>query len=90
MNKKLITTIGLIPVTIMFVGIGIVIPELSVGIGSLVMGGVSVRFALQVLKESTKRKVDRLILQELITKLQLNSKSYITSKCMNTISPFLA
>lgn len=65
MNKKLITTIGLIPVTIMFVGIGIVIPELSVGIGSLVMGGASVGFALQVLKESAKRKIDKLILQEL-------------------------
>lgn len=65
MNKKLITTIGLILVTIMFVGIGIVIPELSVGIGSLVMGGASVGFALQVLKESAKRKVDKLILQEL-------------------------
>ncbi len=65
MNKKLITMIGLISVTVMFVGIGIVIPELSVGIGSLVMGGASVGFALQVLKESAKKKIDNRILQEL-------------------------
>ncbi|GKS61824.1 hypothetical protein YTPLAS21_12820 [Candidatus Nitrosocosmicus sp.] len=65
MNKKLITTIGLISVTVMFIGIGIVIPELSVGIGSLVMGAASVGFASQVLKESAKKKIDNRILQEL-------------------------
>lgn len=64
MNKKLIT-ISLISGTIMFTGIGIVMPELSIGIGSLLMGGTSLGFALQVLKESAKRKIDKTILQEL-------------------------
>ena len=64
MNKKLIT-ISLISGTVMFTGVGIVIPELSIGIGSLLMGGTSLGFALQVLKESAKRKIDKTILQEL-------------------------
>ena len=64
MNKKLIT-ISLISGTIMFTGIGIVMPELSIGMGSLLMGGTSLGFALQVLKESAKRKIDKTILQEL-------------------------
>ena len=64
MNKKLIT-ISLISGTGMFTGIGIVMPELSIGIGSLLMGGTSLGFALQVLKESAKRKIDKTILQEL-------------------------
>ena len=64
MNKKLITT-GLISGTVMFTGIGIVFPELSVGIGSVMMGGASIGFALQVLKESAKRKINKMLLEEL-------------------------
>lgn len=64
MNKKLIA-MGLISGTVMFTGIGIVFPELSVGIGSMMMGGASLVFALQVLKESARRKIDKMILQEL-------------------------
>jgi hypothetical protein len=44
MNKKLVT-IGLISGTGMFTGIGIVFPELSVGIGSVIMGGTSIVFS---------------------------------------------
>ena len=65
MNKKLITTISLISGTVMLTGIGIVKPELSIGIGGLMMGGASLVLALQVLKESAKRKIDKIILQEL-------------------------
>ena len=65
MNKKLITTISLISGTVMLTGIGIVKPELSIGIGGLMMGGASIVLALQVLKESAKRKIDKIILQEL-------------------------
>ncbi|HKX97235.1 MAG TPA: hypothetical protein VJL78_05320 [Candidatus Nitrosocosmicus sp.] len=64
MNKKLIT-MGLISGTVMFTGIGIVFPELSVGIGCVVMGGTSLGFALHVLKESARRKIDKMILEEL-------------------------
>ena len=64
MNKRLITTV-LISGTVMLTGIGIVYPELSVGIGSVMMGGTSIYFALQVLKESTKRKIDKMILEDL-------------------------
>lgn len=65
MNKKLITTISLISGTVMLTGMGIVKPELSIGIGGLMMGGASLVLALQVLKESAKRKIDKIILQEL-------------------------
>ena len=58
MNKKLIT-IGLISGTGMFTGIGIVFPELSVGIGSVIMGGTSIVFSCQVLKEAAKKKKTR-------------------------------
>ena len=64
MNKRLITTV-LISGTVMLTGIGIVYPELSVGIGSVMMGGTSIYFALQVLKESAKRKIDQMILEDL-------------------------
>jgi len=64
MNKRLITTV-LISGTVMLTGIGIVYPELSVGIGSVMMGGTSIYFALQVLKESAKRKIDKMILEDL-------------------------
>jgi len=64
MNKILIT-MGLISGTVMIIGIGIVYPELSVGIGSVMMGGTSIVFALQVLKESAKRKIDKMVLEDL-------------------------
>ncbi len=64
MNKKLIT-MGLISGAGMFTGIGIIVPELSVGIGSVIMGWTSIVFSLQVLKEATKRKIDKMILEEL-------------------------
>ena len=64
MNKRLITTV-LISGTVMLTGIGIVYPELSVGIGSVMMGGTSIVFALQVLKESARRKIDKVILEDL-------------------------
>ena len=64
MNKRLITMV-LISGTVMLTGIGIVYPELSVGIGSVMMGGTSIYFALQVLKESARRKIDKVILEDL-------------------------
>jgi hypothetical protein len=64
MNKILITT-GLISGTEMFTAIGIEFPELSVGMGSVIMGGTSIGFSLQVLKEAAKRKIDKMILEEL-------------------------
>ena len=64
MNDKLIT-MGLISGTGMLTGIGIVFPELSVSIGSVIMGGTSIVFSLQVLKEAAKRKIDKIILEEL-------------------------
>ena len=63
MNKKSIT-VGLISGTVMLAGIGFVFPELSVGIGS-VMGGASLGLALQIWKESARRKIDKMILEEL-------------------------
>ena len=64
MNKKVIS-MGLISGTVMFTGIGIIFPEISVGIGSVIMGGTSIGFSLQVLKEAAKRKIDEMILEEL-------------------------
>jgi len=64
MNKKLIT-VGLISGTVMFTSIGFIFPELSIGIGSMIMGGISIGFALQVLKESARGKIDKLILEDL-------------------------
>ena len=64
MNKKSIA-VGLISGTVMLTGIGIVFPELFVGIGSVLMGGTSLGFALQVRKESARNKIDKTILEEL-------------------------
>ena len=64
MNKKLITMV-LISVTVMLTSIGFVFPELSIGIASMIMGGTSIVFALQVLKESARRKIDKVILEDL-------------------------
>ena len=48
MNKKLIT-MDLISGTVVFTGVGTLFPDLSVGIGSALMGGTSLGIALQVL-----------------------------------------
>ena len=56
---------GLISGTVMLAGIGFVFPELSIGIASMIMGGTSIVFALQVLKESARRKIDKVILEDL-------------------------
>jgi hypothetical protein len=64
MNKKLIT-VGLISGTVMFTSIGFIFPEPSIGIGSMIMGGISIGLALQVLKESARGKIDKLILEDL-------------------------
>ncbi len=64
MNKRLIT-MGLISGTVIVTGIGIAIPEPSMGIASMVMGGTSLTIALQVYRETAKRKIDKMILEEL-------------------------
>ena len=64
MNKKLITMV-LISGTVMSTSIGFVFPELSIGIASMMMGGTSIVFAMQVLKESARRKIDKVILEDL-------------------------
>ena len=64
MNKKLITMV-LISGTVMLTIIGFVFPELSIGIASMMMGGTSIVFAMQVLKESARRKIDKMIVENL-------------------------
>ena len=64
MNKKSITMV-LISGIVMLTSIGFVFPELSIGIASMIMGGTSIVFALQVLKESARRKIDKVILEDL-------------------------
>jgi hypothetical protein len=64
MNKKLIT-VGLISGTAIVTSIGIVFPELYTGIASMVMGGTSMSMALQVYKASARRKISKMLLQEL-------------------------
>ena len=51
--------------TVIVTGIGIALPELYAGIASLVMGGASLTMALQVYKDSAKRKINNLLLREL-------------------------
>lgn len=64
MNKILIT-IGLISGTAIVTGLGIALPELYTGIASMVMGGASLSMALQVYRDSAKRKINKMILEEL-------------------------
>jgi hypothetical protein len=56
---------GLICGTVIVTSIGIVFPELYAGIASMVMGGTSMSMALQVYKASTRRKINKMLLQEL-------------------------
>jgi hypothetical protein len=55
MNKRLIT-IGLVSGTTIVTGLGIALPDLSTGIASMAMGGASLSMALQVYKDSPKKK----------------------------------
>jgi hypothetical protein len=64
MNNRLIT-IGLISGTAIVTGLGIALPELYTGIASMVMGSASLAMALQVYKESARRKINKMILEEL-------------------------
>jgi hypothetical protein len=64
MNKKLIT-MGLIGGTALVTGIGIALPELYTGIASMGIGGASLISALQVYKDSARRKINKMLLQEL-------------------------
>ena len=64
MNKRLIT-IGLIGGTAIVTGLGLALPELYIGMASMVMGGASLCMALQVYKDSAKRKINKIMLEEL-------------------------
>ena len=64
MNKRLIT-MGLIGGTAIVIGLGIALPELYIATASMVMGGASLSMALQVYKDSAKRKINKIMLEEL-------------------------
>ena len=64
MNKRLIT-MGLISGTAIVTGLGIALPELYTGIASMVMGGASLSMALQVYRDSAKRKINKMLIEEL-------------------------
>ena len=64
MNKRLIT-MGLVSGTAIVTGLGIVLPDLSTGIASMAIGGASLWMALQVYKDSAKRKINKMVLEEL-------------------------
>ncbi len=63
MNKRLIT-IGLISGTVIVSSMGIAIPKPSMGIANMAMESSSLSIALQVFKESAKRKMGKLNLEE--------------------------
>ena len=64
MNKRLIT-MGLIGGTAIVTGLGIAFPELYIAMASMVMGGASLSMALQVYKDSARRKINKIMLEEL-------------------------
>ena len=64
MNKKLIT-MGLIGGTAIVTIFGIILPELYAGIASMGIGGASLFSALQVYKDSARKKINKVILEEL-------------------------
>ena len=64
MYKKIVT-MGLIVGTAIVTGLGIIFPELYTGIASMVIGGASLSMALQVYNDSTKRKINKMVLEEL-------------------------
>ena len=64
MNKKFIT-MGLIGGTAIVTIFGIILPELYTGIASMGIGGASLFSALQVYKDSARKKINKVILEEL-------------------------
>ena len=64
MNKRLIT-MGLIGGTAIVTIFGIILPELYTGVASMGIGGASLFSALQVYKESARRKINKMLLEEL-------------------------
>ena len=64
MNKRSIT-MGLIGGTAIITGLGMALPELYIAMASMVMGGASLCMALQVYRDTAKRKINKVILEEL-------------------------
>jgi hypothetical protein len=64
MNKRPIT-MGLKGATAVVTGFGIALPELFTGIASMGLGGTSLFSALQVYKDSARKKINKMLLQEL-------------------------
>ena len=64
MNKRLIT-MGLIGGTAIVTIFGTVLPELYTGVACMGIGGASLFSALQVYKDSARKKIDKVILEEL-------------------------
>ena len=64
MNKRSIT-MGLISGTAIITSLGMALPELYLAMASMVMGGASLCMALQVYRDTAKRKINKAILEEL-------------------------
>ncbi len=64
MNKKFIT-MGLIGGTAIVTIFGIILPELYIGVASMGIGGASLFSALQVYKDSARKKINKMVLQQL-------------------------
>lgn len=64
MNKRLIT-MGLIGGTVTVTCLGIALPDLYTGIASMAIGATSLFSALQVYKDSARKKINMVILEEL-------------------------
>ena len=56
---------GLIGGTAIVTGLGIALPELYMAMASMVIGGASLSMALQVYKDSAKRKINKIMLEDL-------------------------
>ena len=56
---------GLIGGTAIVTIFGIILPELYTGVASMGIGGASLFSALQVYKESARRKINKMLLEEL-------------------------
>ena len=56
---------GLIGGTAIVTGLGIALPESYMAVASMVMGGASLSMALQVYKDSAKRKINKIMLEDL-------------------------
>ncbi len=56
---------GLIGGTAIVTSLGIALPELYTGVASMGIGGASLFSALQVYKESARRKINKMLLEEL-------------------------